>query len=142
MILLAAALAGCSSSTSPNPTNIAGTWTLVTTNMFGGGNTCVLTGQVQITQNGHNLGGNLPGNGVIVNCNNGEGSSMAQSAGTNLVSGTINGKAVSFNLANGAVIASGMFTAVGTMSGNSIAVSYPASDIAVSGGTWTATLNP
>jgi hypothetical protein len=134
-------LAACSSTGPSNSTNIAGTWTLTSTDLMGGGNSCTLTGQLQITQSGHSLGGNLPGNGIIVNCVSNDGNSMAQSAGTNLVSGNIDLTAVTLNLAQGSVQATGTVTGNGTMAGPSISANYPASEINVTG-SWTATKNP
>jgi hypothetical protein len=141
LLAAAAVLAGCSTSGPSNSTNIAGTWTLTSTNLTGGGNSCSLTGQMQITQSGNSLGGNLPGNGVQVNCTNYSGSSMAQSAGTNLVSGSISLTVVALDLDNGSVQAAGTVTGTGAMSGPTISVNYPASQINVTG-SWSATKNP
>lgn len=137
LLAVAAALAGCSSSTSPH--DFAGTWMLTSTDLTGSGNTCTLNGTVQFTQNGSTLGGTLPDPGVVVSCTSASGPSTAQSIGPVLVTGFVNGTGVSFNLDTGSVIASGNYTGSGTMSGTSIVVWYPRSLISVTG-TWTATL--
>jgi hypothetical protein len=134
-----AAVAACSNSTSPNSVNIAGTWSLSSGDLSGNGASCTLLGDVQFTQNGNSLGGNLPDSGVKVFCLISGGNSTSQQAGTNLVSGTINNSAVSFNLANGFVVASGTVTGTGAMSGTSITVVDATNSINVSG-TWSATL--
>jgi len=138
VLVLAAALAGCSSSTSPSP--IAGTWNLTASNLTGEGGTCSLTGTVQFTQNGGNLGGNLPNPGVVVNCTNTTGTSTGVSTGNDLIMGYVSGVGVSFNLDTGSVIASGNVTGNGMMSGTTIVVWYPHSSINVTGSSWSATL--
>ena len=134
-VVVAAALASCTSSTSP--TDLAGTWTLTSTNLTGSGGNCTLTGLVQFTQNGTTLGGNLPESGVVVTCS---ATSSGQAAGTDLIFGTVKGTGVSFNLASGFVVATGNVTGTGAMTG-SMVVWYPASQINLTG-TWTAALNP
>ncbi len=140
LLVVAAALGGCSSSTSPS--DIAGTWSLNATNLTGAGGTCTLNGTVQFTQNGTNLGGNLPGGGVMVNCTSTTGTSTAVSTGNDVIMGFVNGNGVSFNLDTGSVIASGNVTGGNTMSGSTIVVWYPHSSINVTGSSWTATLQP
>ena len=141
MLVVAAVFAGCSSSTSPNSVNIAGTWNLVSNDLTGGGSACTLAGHVQFTQNGHSLGGNLPDSGVKVSCIISGGNASSSRAGTDEVAGSINGNAVSFNLASGFVTASGAVTANGAMSGSSISVQDQTSGINVTG-TWSATILP
>lgn len=135
------AVAACSSSTSPNSVNIAGTWTLSSTDLSGGGASCSLLGDVQFSQSGHSLGGNLPDSGVKVSCLITGGNSSSSRAGTSLVSGSINNSDVSFNLASGFVVANGTVTGSGAMSGSSITVTDANNSIDVSG-TWSATLKP
>jgi hypothetical protein len=133
-VVAAFALAGCSNSTAP--TDLAGTWTLTSTNLTGAGGNCTLTGQVQFTQSGTTLGGNLPNSGVVVTCS---ATSSAQATGNDLIFGHVSGTGVLFNLATGFVVATGNITGAGAMTG-SMVVWYPASQINVTG-TWTATLN-
>jgi hypothetical protein len=135
----AVAVVGCSSSTSPNSVNIAGTWSLSSSDLTGSGASCSLLGDVQFSQSGNSLGGNLPDSGVKVSCLIGGGNASSTRAGTSLVSGTINNSAVSFNLASGFVVARGTVTGTGTMSGSSITVVDAINSINVSG-TWSATL--
>lgn len=132
-VLAALSLAGCSNSTSPN--DLAGTWDITSTTLTGTGGNCTLTGQIQFTQSGTMLGGNLPGSGVVVTCS---ATSSGQAAGNDLVFGHVSGTGVLFNLASGFVVATGNITGTGAMNGSMI-VWYPASQINVSG-TWTATL--
>jgi hypothetical protein len=133
-------IAACSDSSSPNTTNIAGTWTLSATGLTGGGLTCTLTGAVRFVQNGQALSGDLPGDGVITQCTGNGGGAMAQSAGTNLVTGSVNGHGVTFGLDAQSVVATGSVTGTGMMSGSDMTVSYPADGIDVTGA-WTATEN-
>jgi hypothetical protein len=139
LIFVAAALAACSSSVTPYP--VAGTWNLVADTLTGGVNTCTLTGQMELTQSGHNLGGNLPGQGVTVSCTATTGPSSSTQVGDNMVFGYVNGSGIQFNLAQGFVIASGNFTADGVMSGTTITVWYPQAGINVTGTSWSATLS-
>jgi hypothetical protein len=140
VVLASLAIAACSDSSGPRPASVGGTWTLTATGLVGGGLTCTLSGTVQFLQNGQVLSGNLPGNGVITSCTGNGGNVHTQSAGTDLVTGSVNGNAVTFGLAANAVVATGSVTASGVMSGNDMTVSYPASGIDVTGA-WSATEN-
>jgi hypothetical protein len=111
---------------------------LTASGLTGGGLTCSLSGTVQFIQNGQVLSGNLPGDGVVTQCVGNGGNPVAQSAGSDLITGSVNGQNVTFGLAANAVVGTGSVTGTGMMSGSNLTVSYPALGIDVNGA-WSAT---
>ena len=132
VVLIAVGIAACGSSTGPNTSNVAGTWTMTANGMTGGGNTCAVSATVQFLQSGMVLSGNLPGSGIVVTCTGSE-NVVDTIAGTDEVTGSVNGHGITYGLAANTIVATGTVTSGSAMSGSSMTLSIPAQSIDVTG---------
>jgi hypothetical protein len=125
-------LAACDGSTEPPKVNVTGNWAIAWPSMTGSGGyaglTCSISGMtLSVTQTGQSFSGTYSSS--TITCN---GNAVAATAGV-VVSGTVSGNSVSFDLDNATT------HQTGTISGNTMSGSAAWTDATGSlSGTWSA----